>query len=219
MNPAWSLLTMQRFSCLLLAARYSLLACFIAVTTPFHASAQIEPDRRSTLPTYQLSPGTTPPVAASPVPCQTCWLPQQRATTNLPYHRRRGLKGTHPHKRPRATHRLSQRSWRSFLPRYATESLTRHATILESRQIRVVDGDTFRYGFQRIRIRGIDAPELSEPGGLNAAKRLEALLTQGSVHMIPRGKDVYDRLVADVFIDGQNVAELLAREGYAKPRQ
>ncbi len=97
-------------------------------------------------------------------------------------------------------------------------SLTTHETPLESRQIRVVDGDTFRYGFQRIRIRGIDTPELSEPGGLDAAKRLEALLTQGSVRMIPRGKDVYDRLVADVFVDGQNVAELLAREGYAKPR-
>jgi endonuclease YncB( thermonuclease family) len=81
-----------------------------------------------------------------------------------------------------------------------------------------VDGDTFRYGLQRIRIRGIDAPELAEPGGMAAAKRLEELLKQGSVRMIPRGKDVYDRLVADVFVDGRNVAEMLAQEGYAKPR-
>lgn len=90
--------------------------------------------------------------------------------------------------------------------------------MLDSWQIRVVDGDTFRYGPQRIRIRGIDAPELSEPGGMDAAKRLEELLKQGSVRMIPRGKDVYDRLVADVFVNEVNVAELLAREGYAKPR-
>jgi endonuclease YncB( thermonuclease family) len=32
------------------------------------------------------------------------------------------------------------------------------------------------------------------------------------------GKAVYDRLVADVFVDGRNVAEMLAQEGYAKPR-
>lgn len=89
--------------------------------------------------------------------------------------------------------------------------------MLDSWQILVVGGDTFRYGLQRIRIRGIDAPELSEPGGVDAAKRLDELLKQGSVRMIPRGKDVYDRLVADIFVDGQNVAEMLSREGYAKP--
>ena len=48
---------------------------------------------------------------------------------------------------------------------------------------------------------------------MDAAKRLKELLKQGSVRIIPRGKDVYDRLVADVFVDGQNVAEMLSREG------
>lgn len=31
-------------------------------------------------------------------------------------------------------------------------------------------------------------------------------------------KDAYDRFVVDVFLDGQNVAEMLTQEGYAKPR-
>jgi hypothetical protein len=31
------------------------------------------------------------------------------------------------------------------------------------------------------------------------------------------GKDVYDHLVADVFVDGRNVPELLKREGFTKP--
>ena len=40
---------------------------------------------------------------------------------------------------------------------------------------------------------------------MDPSKRLEELLKQGSVRMISRGKDVYDRLVADAFVDGQNV--------------
>jgi endonuclease YncB( thermonuclease family) len=37
------------------------------------------------------------------------------------------------------------------------------------------------------------------------------------VRIVPYGRDVYDRLVADVFVDGHNVGEMLAQEGYAKP--
>lgn len=32
---------------------------------------------------------------------------------------------------------------------------------------------------------------------------------------MPRARDVYDRLVADVFVSDQNVAEILMQEGYA----
>ena len=81
-----------------------------------------------------------------------------------------------------------------------------------------IDGDTFHVGTDRIRLRGIDTPELDEPGGQAAKQRLEELLRSGPVHINLHGRDVYDRLVADVFVNGQNVAEMLTREGYAKPR-
>jgi len=81
----------------------------------------------------------------------------------------------------------------------------------------VIDGDTFGYGSERVRLRGIDTPELDEPNGQAAKQRLEELLRSGAVRIVPRGRDVYDRLVADVFVDGQNVADLLIREGYSKP--
>lgn len=81
-----------------------------------------------------------------------------------------------------------------------------------------IDGDTLRIGTDRIRLRGIDTPELDEPGGQAAKQRLEELLASGPVHVVPRGRDIHDRLVADAFVNGQNVAEILTQEGYAKPR-
>jgi endonuclease YncB( thermonuclease family) len=47
---------------------------------------------------------------------------------------------------------------------------------------------------------------------------LEELLRSGPVRIVPFGRDIYDRLVADVFVDARNVAEMLAQEGYAKAR-
>ncbi len=82
----------------------------------------------------------------------------------------------------------------------------------------IIDGDTLRMGSERIRLRGIDAPELNEPGGQAARQRLEQLLRQGSVRVVPYGQDVYGRTMADVFVDGRNVAEVLRNEGYEKPR-
>jgi micrococcal nuclease len=72
-------------------------------------------------------------------------------------------------------------------------------------------------GSERIRLRGIDTPELQEPGGQAARQRLEQLLRQGPVRIVPYGQDIYGRTVADVFVDGRNVAEVLRNEGYTKP--
>ncbi len=73
-----------------------------------------------------------------------------------------------------------------------------------------------RAGLDRIRLRGIDTPELSEPEGEAAKQRLAELLRSGIVRIVPRGRDVYDRLIADVFVGGQNVAEILRSKGFAK---
>ena len=72
-------------------------------------------------------------------------------------------------------------------------------------------------GPERIRLRGINTPELSEPGGQAARQRLEQLLQEGPVRIVPHGQDVYGRTVADVFVNGRNVAEVLKQEGHAKP--
>jgi endonuclease YncB( thermonuclease family) len=90
--------------------------------------------------------------------------------------------------------------------------------VLSTLQVRAVDGDTIRVGGERIRLRGIDTPELSELEGPEAKRRLEELLRNGPIRIVPHGRDVYDRLLADVFVNDQNVAETLIQEGYEKPR-
>jgi endonuclease YncB( thermonuclease family) len=84
--------------------------------------------------------------------------------------------------------------------------------------VRAVDGDTIRVGGERIRLRGIDTPEMSELDGPAAKRRLEELLRNGPVRIVPHGRDVYNRLLADVFVNDRNVAETLIAEGYEKPR-
>lgn len=88
--------------------------------------------------------------------------------------------------------------------------------LLSTLQVRAVDGDTIRAGGERIRLRGIDTPEMSDQAGPAAKQRLEELLRSGSIHIVPHGRDVYHRLVADVFVNGENVADILRREGLSK---
>lgn len=45
---------------------------------------------------------------------------------------------------------------------------------------------------------------------------LEKLLRRGLIRIEPHGRDVYDRLVADVFVNGQNLSEILRNEGFSK---
>lgn len=84
--------------------------------------------------------------------------------------------------------------------------------------VRVVDGDTYvLQDGNRVRLSCVNTPEKSErigPMVKEAAIRLllnkEITLTYG-----PTAKDHYGRLVADVWINNQSMAEILLREGLA----
>lgn len=90
---------------------------------------------------------------------------------------------------------------------------------LDAARIHVIDGDTFAYGGDRIRIKGLNAPELLEPGGFDAMKRLDELLRGGQVAMLTVGTDAYGRTLAEVYVDDANVAETMKGEGHVKPRR
>lgn len=76
--------------------------------------------------------------------------------------------------------------------------------------VRVVDGDTLVVALeispgeileQKLRLRGLDCPELSTPEGKAAKRFVEALMTKTTAIVINTTKpDKYDRYLADVFL-------------------
>lgn len=153
--------------------------------------------------------------------CDLCWnpAPSERTPDRLPTfkpHRPRRPPDSRPHRYPKGRYKLVPSQKQSRLSTLRAR-LRSNAKLLSTLQVSASDGDTIRAGADRIRIRDIDAPELTEPEGQAAKRRLEELLRSGPVRIVPHGRDVYDRLVADVFVNNQNVAEILKSEGLAGP--
>lgn len=89
--------------------------------------------------------------------------------------------------------------------------------------VRVVDGDTLIVRIvdreERVRIVGIDAPEVSgkECFAAQATDRLKALVTAGSITLAAKpdeDRDGFGRLLRYVFVQGQDVGLRLVAEGY-----
>jgi micrococcal nuclease len=84
----------------------------------------------------------------------------------------------------------------------------------------VIDGDTVALGKRRIRIMGMNAPELKshEPFSRAAKRRLFQLLGGKRAYLVAdtEKKDNYQRDLRHVFTqDGRNVSEILLQEGLA----
>lgn len=79
---------------------------------------------------------------------------------------------------------------------------------------RVIDGDTFeiRSG-ERIRIARVDAPELNDPGGEAAKRRMQRLLQPGtSVGLSAVRARSYGRNVRDVTVGGIALSDKLTNK-------
>jgi hypothetical protein len=77
----------------------------------------------------------------------------------------------------------------------------------------------YAYGVNQLAADSTDVREtLTLPDGFDATQRLDLLLREGPVLVVPQTLDVYGRIVADVFVNNQNVAEVLKEEGYAKQK-
>ncbi|MBS0153791.1 MAG: thermonuclease family protein [Nitrospira sp.] len=152
--------------------------------------------------------------------CDLCWYPSpdEERSDRLPTYKQPRHKrppDSRPQRSPKGRYKLGA----SHKPIRLSTLRTRaryEMRLLSTLQVRAVDGDTIRAGSERIRLRGIDTPEMSDQAGLAAKQRLEELLRSGSIHIVPHGRDVYHRLVADVFVNGENVADILRREGLSK---
>jgi endonuclease YncB( thermonuclease family) len=89
----------------------------------------------------------------------------------------------------------------------------------------VVDGDTFRLGDRKVRILGIDAPELLAPQcpgeealARRSADRLLELLNKGEFEMVAHRLQRQDRHGRDLMVirrNGQSIGATLIAEGLA----
>ena len=82
------------------------------------------------------------------------------------------------------------------------------------------DGDTVRVRHnekvERIRLSGIDAPEIQQPFGIQSRNYLENIVLGRTVEIEETGKDKYGRTVAEIFTaDKRDVNHLLVRQGFA----
>jgi micrococcal nuclease len=72
---------------------------------------------------------------------------------------------------------------------------------------RAIDGDTIRCGQERVRLHGIYAPELREPGGREARARLQQRLESGEVRIERRASDRYGRTIGSVYVGGSRITQ------------
>lgn len=84
-------------------------------------------------------------------------------------------------------------------------------------EIVVIDGDTLRAGPMRLRLAGIDAPEMSQPGGKEARAALKDLVANGSMITCRLwSRDRYQRHLATCYnIGGDDFNWKLVEGGYA----
>lgn len=92
---------------------------------------------------------------------------------------------------------------------------------------RIVDGDTIEISGRRIRLEGIDAPEMDQtcrtasaaPGtwacGQSATRALTRLIAGRWVRCHGEANDAYRRLIATCFVGRQNISAWLVKNGFA----
>lgn len=89
---------------------------------------------------------------------------------------------------------------------------------------KVIDGDTLNVEGYKVRLAGIDAPEVSQQCrylmtnwdcGLAAKNNLIAKIHDQTVSCELKNKDRYSRYIATCYLDGENLNEWLVLNGYA----
>src|SRR5262245_28625526 len=70
------------------------------------------------------------------------------------------------------------------------------------------DGATLQCGRERVRVEGLKAPSLNDPGGQEARALLERRIRQGEL-VIERGeRDRFGRTLARIYVNGKRITQL-----------
>jgi endonuclease YncB( thermonuclease family) len=91
--------------------------------------------------------------------------------------------------------------------------------VLVGSVVQVTDGDTINVrlssGIINVRLGSIDAPEHDQPGGAEATTALARRLAGRQVELEIESQDQYERLVAIVYLGGENMNSWLVQQGHA----
>ncbi len=97
--------------------------------------------------------------------------------------------------------------------------------ILSTNKVVITDGDTIKFNNKKIRLHGIDTPEIKQlcknkngedyKCGVKAKLALINLISSHQVKCSVQGKDRYKRLIATCFVKNININEWLVKEGWA----
>ena len=90
--------------------------------------------------------------------------------------------------------------------------------------LKIIDGDTIVLNNEKIRFSGIDTPELKQTCvkngqkascGMFAKMLLIKKIGNKPPQCIREGKDIYNRTLAECFVNGESLSSFLVRSGYA----
>ncbi|KKR67334.1 MAG: Thermonuclease family protein [Microgenomates group bacterium GW2011_GWA2_40_6] len=91
------------------------------------------------------------------------------------------------------------------------------AGLMWNRVTEVVDGDTFKLANgQKVRMVGIDAPEMDKCGGMEAKKELEKNILYKKVELTDLKVDQYGRILALVYSQKKLVNQAMLKSGWAR---
>ena len=90
---------------------------------------------------------------------------------------------------------------------------------LSGKVVSVHDGDTITIlqDKQQIKVRlfGIDAPELKQPFGRKSKEFLASMIAGQIVEVEENGKDRYKRTIGTIYLDGADINAQMVENGYA----
>nr|DAP00288.1 MAG TPA: nuclease-like protein [Caudoviricetes sp.] len=90
---------------------------------------------------------------------------------------------------------------------------------LSGKVVSVHDGDTITILAEKeqikIRLFGIDAPELKQPYGKKSKQFLSNLIARQIVEVKENGNDRYGRTIGTVFLNGEDINAQMVENGYA----